>query len=164
MSSTVEKRLSRLERNDFWRQRHSDGKGFSIEAADREWEENEAKKAATARIKEARDAKDFAERSKFQLEEYQKTFMEVLQPVFGGTVHDWNDKVVYPGDPETVFEFKCAIGSGSYYPDREHMKREIIRRWLNNSLHFWFITGLVKGKNKDVRWEFDITYRLREVK
>ena len=147
-----ETRLDRLERDLYW-----------VLDKDGSYTQDKADKFYNDTIKQSRDEEKRKENEKdievkkvseLQNKEYVATFMETLLPVMVEKQYGWEDEIVCPLDTEFKFKLKNAIGAGNWNKNVDIMKREIVEKWLNGSLHFSFRIGYAV-------WAFDITFRLR---
>jgi len=144
--------LRRLTRDVFWIL--SKMPEYSEEVADKKWDDyvkhiDDEWKAKCAK----RDA-EREKRSKFELEEYEKCFMENMIPIVNGKEYKWTDEIEDPKDPTVKFKVRRGIGCGSYNEDKNKMRAEIAGKYINSTLELW------EGAGK-YRWRIYVSFKLR---
>lgn len=144
--------LFRLRRDIYWIL--SKDKDYTEEAANQHWDDYINKVTFEANERMAKRDAEREKTSKFELEEYEKTFVETLLPIINGRTHDWGDEVENPKDNSVRFKVRRAIGCGGYNKDKNKMRAEIAGKYLNSTLELW------EGSGKD-RWRIYVSFKLR---
>ena len=113
-------------------------KDWSEEKADKEWEHDVEiinREEHERMVKADLSRKAEAER---QDKEYKKVFMETMELLDGDDLISWDHVFIDPLYPNDKLPASKLIGNGSYYPNKQKMRNEIISRWNGNGYDYGY--------------------------